>query len=735
MAESWKRVARISVKMNYIPSKIDRTIMETEEFIATLKSGKEGNFSKDAARCNCLLSILDLTNWNWNRQALIEALPHYSAELSQEEFCDIMSRLGYRLSEYKGPAKKYKNELRCPALYIDWNGNWFSLVKLSDEYAILFDGGALRRRKLDINSVRGTFYVPHKLTNTEVRALEARELVGVFLRRHKKTLMSALRYSLIANLFALSIPLYVLAVFDSVIPSSSTFMLALISIGGLLALSIEFLARYVRATHLSFFAAKVSQFVNSNVFQFNMETPQNLQAGTSITRKIDKFLDFDRSTLKGAGLHLSQVLDLIFVPIALGFLSILSLPIAAASFIGALIMLLTPVLILSKNSQDEKKTIPGYQRARKVKLLELIVGREYLRDHNSNIGVADEINRISKVINEHVNQRGQSVLSRIAGVMGVQRVLITLVVIFIGVNAVISAELGVGALIAVMALVFRLFASIAGSITGGMALFPMSRILTETGHIARKLDRLAGEAKRGKLMPSGTMGQICLESISCRYPAQSDFSLFNINMQIDQGHAVLVAGESGAGKTTLLKVLLGVVAPVSGKLKFQEFNSRQVLMEEMRKGIGYLPSEPSYFFGTIRQNLLLANPTATEKEIKNACRMSGLNSKISRLSDGVDTLITDSLRQDLSSSFFRKVNLAQVLLRDAGILLFDEPLKGMDREHAEKFLTLVSELRGKKTLIITMRDTELLSSTVDQVVVLQKGRQITEANGQLLLKQ
>ena len=209
---------------------------------------------------------------------------------------------------------------------------------------------------------------------------------------------------------------------------------------------------------------------------------------------------------------------------------------------------------------------------------------------------------------------------------------------------------------------------------------------------------------------------IKIDNLSFRYADNSDWVLKNINLTIEHGSKVALIGKSGVGKTTLLHIIMRFFDPQQGSIKFGGINCKQLSSVQLMEKFSVLSQQTQLFSGTIKQNLLIAKPTASDEEIHNVLNRAGLNKFVTNLPRGINTWIGES-GVTVSSGEGRRIALARVYLKNAPILLLDEPTEGLDRETADSVLNVLKKISKDKTMILVThckKEIEL----VDRVVKL-----------------
>lgn len=218
-------------------------------------------------------------------------------------------------------------------------------------------------------------------------------------------------------------------------------------------------------------------------------------------------------------------------------------------------------------------------------------------------------------------------------------------------------------------------------------------------------------------LPAGNA--ISMQDVSFHYPGQADWLLDNVDLEIGQGSKIAIIGASGAGKTTLLQLLLRHLQPVTGSMLFCGEDYRQFAAGDLLERFALMTQRSQLLAGTIAENILLARPAASSVELTEAVRRAGLQDFIGRLPDGLQTWVGEQGVR-VSGGEARRIALARVYLKNAPILLLDEPTEGLDAGTEQDILTALAEFSSDRTLLlVTHRRAGL--QLADEVYYLQEG--------------
>jgi len=215
--------------------------------------------------------------------------------------------------------------------------------------------------------------------------------------------------------------------------------------------------------------------------------------------------------------------------------------------------------------------------------------------------------------------------------------------------------------------------------------------------------------------------EIELKNVFFRYDNSKSkvYALNNINIVIPANKMTAFVGRSGAGKSTLIDMLMGLNQPERGKVLLDGIPLSQENIPSFRKSISYVPQEPFLFNTSIKDNLKLVVPDATEEQIWDALEFSSAAEFVRELPDGLDTVIGDrGIR--LSGGERQRLVLARAILRKPSMLVLDEATSALDTENEAKIQQALEKLKGRMTIVVIAHRLSTIRNA-DQVVVLDKG--------------
>jgi ATP-binding cassette, subfamily B, bacterial len=293
-----------------------------------------------------------------------------------------------------------------------------------------------------------------------------------------------------------------------------------------------------------------------------------------------------------------------------------------------------------------------------------------------------------------------------------------LLVVGLGIWQLASGEMTLGDLLVFMAYLAQLYGPIRA--LGGLA---NTAYAASAGaeRIIEILDEKPSVTDPVSPRPFGrARGAVHLDGVSFTYPGVDAPSLADLRFTVEPGQKLAVVGASGAGKTTLTKLLLRFYDPDRGRITLDGVDLREMTLHDLRRNLAVVLQETLVFDGTIRDNLVWGRPEAREREIVAAAVAADAHEFICALPDGYDTRIGQRGRM-LSGGQRQRLAIARAMIRNAPVLLLDEPTTGLDAGSTERVLTPLRRLIAGRTSLIISHN--LLTVTdADQILFLEKGR-------------
>jgi ABC-type multidrug transport system fused ATPase/permease subunit len=234
------------------------------------------------------------------------------------------------------------------------------------------------------------------------------------------------------------------------------------------------------------------------------------------------------------------------------------------------------------------------------------------------------------------------------------------------------------------------------------------------------LDAPATAAPVGfRFPPNPSQVPVRFEGVCFSYPNRGDLVLDRLDLELVPGETIALVGESGVGKSTVASLLLGLIEPTGGRISVGGVDLATCDGESWRRLIAWVPQHPTMFRGTVEENIRLGDPGATGQRVVRAAVLAGADGFIGALPRGYETEIGDGGRS-LSPGERRRIALARAFLRDAPLVLLDEPTADLDPHSVGIVSAAVRRLTAGRTMLVIAHRTELVADA-DRVVRLVYG--------------
>ncbi|EKD77630.1 MAG: hypothetical protein ACD_42C00260G0002 [uncultured bacterium] len=282
----------------------------------------------------------------------------------------------------------------------------------------------------------------------------------------------------------------------------------------------------------------------------------------------------------------------------------------------------------------------------------------------------------------------------------------------------------IGSLIGVMFIVWRILTPVKTLSMMLPKLIQLKRSIRQINELMR-LQPERELATQKQSTPSQLIGAISFSQVTFRYPGADTAALSDISFSLKPREMLAIIGPSASGKSTMVNLMLAMYLPQGGHVYIDGRNIRQYDVAMLRTHIAYVSQKAEVFYGTIAQNLRLADPMASMDQLREAAQAANLLRDIEALPEGFDTRIKDYGDKKLGTSFCQKINLARAYLRNASILILDEPMTALDVKSADTLLNFLKEIKGKKTIVVITHQRAYVQ-LADLIMVLLDGKQVMQ---------
>ncbi|WP_163400695.1 ABC transporter ATP-binding protein [Flavobacterium fluviatile] len=219
----------------------------------------------------------------------------------------------------------------------------------------------------------------------------------------------------------------------------------------------------------------------------------------------------------------------------------------------------------------------------------------------------------------------------------------------------------------------------------------------------------------------GAIQSLLFSNVSFQHKTAKFKAVENINFEIKQGQTVAFVGPSGSGKTTLVKLLVGLYTPAEGKVLYNDIDSTEIDLLDLRKQLGFVTQDAQLFSGTIRENLLFVKPNATDEQLHDALKRASCEKLLIRAEDGLNTTIGEGGIK-VSGGEKQRLSIARAILRNPNLLIFDEATSALDSITEEEINATIRNISDKNRITVLIAHRLSTVMHADRIFVLEQGK-------------
>ena len=535
----------------------------------------------------------------------------------------------------------------------------------------------------------------------------------------RRIYIEAIAATFAINVLALAMPLYTMNVYDRVLPNAASDTLWALSIGIILATLFDLLIKCLRSTFVDTASRRadvmMANFVYSRVMGARLNLrPQSVGVRANTLRELETLREFlSSATLTTFG-------DLPFGLLFIAMIAVIAGPLALV--VLAAIPLLIGIGWLTQASMARLTARNQRQNAvRNAVAVESLVGLETIKSAGAESWAASAWERtVAESIRSSTELRHLSSFGLY--VIHATQTLTQIVMVIAGFYMVAAGSITSGALIAATMLAGRAVQPLS-QLAMLIARLHQTRIsfdmLSEIVHASQ--ERAPGIQLIG---PESFEGALAFENVTFNYDQEAPPVLRDVSFEVRPGERVGVIGGIGSGKSTALKLMQALVETQQGRVLVDGLPVGQLDPALLRRAVRLALQDAELFRGTIRSNIALACPGASDAAVLRAAEAAGALGWIARLPRAFDTEVRER-GLGLSGGQRRSVTLARALIGDPRIVLLDEPTSDMDARSEQHFIASLQTWLGKRTLIVVTHRPAMFD-LVDRLIVLDQGRKLLD---------
>lgn len=534
--------------------------------------------------------------------------------------------------------------------------------------------------------------------------------------------------AMVANVLALSGMVFSMQVYDRVVPSQSEATLWVLFGGVMLAITFEFIMRMLRV-HISDVIGKRADLrISERVFAHAMRIKTGARSkstGSFIAqiRELESVRELITSTT------IAAVSDLPFFLLFVAILWLIGGPLVLVVLLAVPLLLIPGLLVqrpLGRLSSEGMRE----SAIRNATLVEAVQGLEDIKLMRAEQRFQNQWNNTNDVAaGVGMKQRWLTGLL-LTWTQEVQSIVYA-VVLLVGCYLVIRGDMTTGALVGTSILASRTIAPLS-QISGILSRWQSAKVAKKG--LDDLMRRPIDEPQRGKKVHKAHLrGSYQLENIDFYYDEEEKLSVLNVpRLNIRAGERIALLGRNGSGKSTLLQLLAGLHEPQQGSILLDGIALNHLDPADVRRDMQLLSQQARLFFGSVRDNIVMGNPLATDEEIHQALEVSGALEFVRKQKMGLSYVISEG-GGGLSGGQHQALLMARALLTSPNILLLDEPTARLDEVSEKQYIGhLKGWLGPQRTLVVATHRLPILE-LVDRIIVLENGRIVMDGPREAIL--
>jgi ABC-type bacteriocin/lantibiotic exporter with double-glycine peptidase domain len=586
-----------------------------------------------------------------------------------------------------------------------------------DGTLLIFNGSSASWEKLAPSRQRGSvFYIRNQASKDEFTE-EGKSWLLSAVKQFKPAIVAMLAFSFFGNIAALTLPVFVICVYDVGIGARSSNTITMLAVGAGIVVATNLALRNIRARTMAYFGARMDSLIGMKSFEAILNMPVSMIEAAPIGTQVSRLKQFESMRDFFTGTLASSIVDIPFVFIFLIAIAIWGghlvwVPISLIATYAALAAITVPI------ARNYAREIGSAKQRRQLLLQELFSKRRAIRALSAeNVWIARHQDLTALIARLSHRSRRFSNVQQYLGEMLVS--VAGIATLGLGALHVTTGSMSSGALIGTMAMIWRVLAPVQSTYLS------LPRI-DQAVQTFKQIDRLVKirrerDPRTQRAFYRQFRGKISTQRLAFRYAQRHEAVLRNIQLEIKPGEMIAITGPSGVGKTTLLRMMAGLYPPTFGSVLVDDMDLRQIDQAEWRSQIAFLPEMASFFYGSLAQNIRLSRPDASNADVIRALQEMGLDTEERLMSGGIDKRLTAADLESFPDALKQRMALARCFVKDAPIFMLDNPAASLDALSEMYLINKFSALKGRATVLFTtFRPSHM--RLADRVILLKDGQ-------------
>ena len=643
----------------------------------------------DDSLAACLLWLAARHGITTSRDALVDGLALVDGRLSPSQFAEAAQRVGL-VARVARQSPKQINGLLLPCVVL-LKGNRACVLQRLDtttgEAEVLLPELGMQAQLLTADEFKANYSglliycrAAFRAENGDVIADMDDNTQGHWfwsvIRANRSVYREVLLAALFINLFALAMPLFVMNVYDRVVPNQAIDTLWVLALGAAMIICGDLLLRLLRAWFVELAASRADIKLSGRIMQriLGMRLEHRPASVGSFAANVQSF-ESVRSFI--GSMTVTALIDLPFFLLFALIILLIAWPMVIPVLVGAVLVVLY-ALSVQVRMRHLSETMSQASAQRNAGLIESLNSLETLKSFNATSRMQSRWEQAIRFLSACSGK--QRLLGMSVGALAswIQQ-LVAVSMMIVGVYLVIDGYMSQGALIAAYMLSSRAMAPIAQTASLLSQYYQSSTALQSVEQLmANEQERKPG---RTFISRPQLRGEIELRNVTFAYPDEQRQALNNVSLHIRAGERVGILGCVGSGKTTLEKLILGLYQPTSGQVFVDGVHLQQIDPAELRRSVGYIPQEVQLLSGSVYDNITLGLPQPNHEQLQRAINIAGLKSLVGSHADGLSMPVGERGSR-LSGGQRQALAVARAVMADHRTDGYPRSPTGMDKPSA-----------------------------------------------------
>lgn len=684
----------------------------------------------------CLVHLTKQNHKPLSPDVLCEGLPLVDNKLTPKLFIRAAKRAGFSAKVLQRGLKDI-SQLVLPAVLLLENDQACILQELNRETGeatiIQPESGGEHRLKIDELAASYCGFaifvrLEYRFQQQVSRLLEGHKGHWFWgtIKRSAAIYRDVLIASFLINLFVIANPLFVMNVYDRVVPNNAIETLWVLAVGILVVYLFDFGLKMLRSYFIEIAGKKGDVILSALLFEKVLSLkysalPASVGSFASNLREFDSIKGFLSSTTN---------VVLIDLPFAILFLLVIGFiggPLVIVPVVAIPLIILFSFAVRPHLKEAVEKTFASNSQ-KNATLIESLTAMETVKTQRASsslqLGWEQAVGYIAKW-----SLRSRMLSASVVNFAAFVQQMTSIGIIITGVYLISEHQLTMGALVACVML-------------SGRAIAPMSQVanLVISYHQAATAlkglnEIMALPAERDEQQQfvhrEELEGAIEFKNVSFAYPGEQQSALDRVSFSVKPSEKVALIGRIGSGKSTIEKLILGLYSANDGSVRIDGIDINQIDPVDLRRNFGYMPQDIMLFAGSVRDNIVVGSPQTDDTRLVEIAKLTGVSDMVNRHPQGFDMQVGER-GAALSGGQRQSVAVARSLIHDPNVLVLDEPTASMDNASEEQIKAMLKSYSENKTMLVVTHKMSLLS-LVDRIIVMDSGRVVADGPKEAVL--